>query len=142
MVDGATFDFHELNVLSADLGEVAATAGPFINSAVQFTSTRVKEAAQKKVSKRKHFKQAAHTIDYEVKTLQAFGVSVIQSEIGYSEDRGSSAELGNLVEFGAPGSPNALTPGNELQTSLKENQEDFVKGLARATADAERKAGL
>src|SRR5690554_1894259 len=107
------FDFSALDRLAADLGKVADASGPFINSAVQFTSKEVTKAAQKRVSGRRHFKQAAQAIDYEIKTFQGFGASVIEAEIGYSKDRPAGA-LGNLVEYGAPGSPNALTPGNEL----------------------------
>lgn len=142
MADSVSFDFHELNVLSADLGEVVQNVGPNLRAALMVTSVNVKKAAQRKVSRRKHFKQAAASIDFEVKTLQAFGVSVIQSEIGYSKERGGASDLGNLIEFGAPGSPNALTPGNELQTALQDNMTDFVRGLAIATAQAEREAGL
>lgn len=141
MGDGIHVDLSELAQLSADLGTVPETAGSFINSAVQFTSKEVKKSAAKKVGRRRHFKQAAAAIDYEVKTFQGFGASVIQSEIGYDKDK-SAGPLGNLIEFGAPGSGNALTPGNELVTSLHEQEDDFARGLLKATADAERKAGL
>lgn len=141
MTDGLKLDFSELAQLGADLGKVPETAGPFLNSALQFTSKEVARAAQRKVGKRRHFKQAAAAIDYEVTTFQGFGVSVIQSEIGYDKEK-SAGSLGNLIEFGAPGSLNALTPGNELVTSLHEQEDDFEKGLLRATEDAERKVGL
>lgn len=133
-----SFDFSELEKLAADLGEVASTAGPFINSAVQFTSNEVVKASRKKVRRRKHFGQAAPAIDYEITTV--FG-QVIQSDIGYNKDL-DPGKLGWLIEYGAPDSPNALTPGNELQRSLHENEDDFVKGLSIALMDAEKKAGL
>lgn len=132
MSDGMTFDFSELTKLAADLGHVPDTAGPFIRSAVEVTSRKVKDESRKKVRGRKHFKGAARGIDYEIQTV--FG-QVIQSEIGYDKET-DAGKLGNLVEFGAPGAPNALTPGNELQTSLEENEADFVEGLQRAGADA------
>ncbi len=132
MSDSVSVDFSELTRLAADLGTMPETAGPFINSAVQSTSRNIKKAAAKKVGKRKHFKQAAAAIDYEIKAV--FG-QVIQSEIGFDKDK-PAGPLGNLTEFGAPGAPNALTPGNELQTSLEENQEDFVRGLQQAGEDA------
>lgn len=130
------FDFSEVNALVADLGQVPAVAGGYINSAVQNTSRKVKDGAAEKLRKRKHFKQAARTIDYELTVFRGFGASVLQSEIGYNEDRGAAAELGNLAEFGAPGSRNALTPGNELITSLHEQEDDFVEGLRKAGQDA------
>lgn len=136
-----TFDFTELTALAADLGQVPDNAGPFINSAVQFTSKEIVKGAQKKVRKRKHFKQAANAIDYEL-TVALGEKSAITSEIGYDKDQSGAAKLGSLIEYGAPGAPNALTPGNELQTSLHEQEDDFEKGLSKALEDAERKAGL
>lgn len=142
MADKFDFDFSELTSLAADLGQVPATAGRFINSAVQVTSGKIAKAARSKVGRRRHFKQAAAGIDYEIKVFQGFGVSVIQSEIGYDKQKTDAAKLGSLVEFGAPGAANALAPGNELQTSLHEQEEDFEVGLSKALLDAERKAGF
>ena len=141
MSDGIDLDFSELTSLAADLGKVPENAGPLINSAVQFKSREIKKSAAKKVGRRKHFKQAAQAIDYDLKVFQGFGVSVLQSEIGFDKDKPAGA-LGNLTEFGAPGAANALTPGNELVSSLHEQEADFEKGLSKALEDAERKAGL
>lgn len=141
MPDGISFNFDELTQLAADLGEVPDNFGPFLNSAIQFTSKEIKKSAAKKVRGRKNLGQAAQAIDYELKIFRGFGVSLLQSEIGYDKDK-NAGELGNLIEFGAPGSPNTLTPGNELVTSLHEQEADFEKGIRQASADAERKAGL
>ena len=155
-------DTTEIDRLAADLGDVGALAGPFINSAIQYTSKNISEAAQKKVSKRKLFSVAAGAIDYEVAVFRGFGASVLKSEIGYDKDKPAGA-LGNLLEFGAPNAKahmlvkrdgkwiavpvpgdraRPVTPGNELATSMKENEDDFEKGLSKALADAEKKAGL
>jgi hypothetical protein len=141
VADGISFDFSELDRLAADLESVPKNITPFLVSAIKFTSVNVKRAASRKVGRRRHFKQAAQAIDFEVKHFTGFGVNIIQSEVGYDKER-PAGELGNLVEFGAPGSPNALTPGNEMQSSLRENEADFVRGIERAEADARRKAGL
>lgn len=141
MSDNIKFDFSELTGLAADLGEVQASAERTIRSAIEYTSVEIKKSAARKVGKRKHFKQAAQAIDYELKSFQGFGVSVLQSEIGFDKDKPAGA-LGNLTEFGAPGADNALAPGSELVTSLHEQEGDFVKGLNKALEDAERKAGL
>jgi hypothetical protein len=138
MGDSFGLDLSELNKLAADLGTVAGKAGPKLRSAIEYTSVEVKKGAQQKVGRRKHFKQAAAGIDYEVKS----GLTGIEAEVGYSKDRSDAAKLGNLVEFGAPGSKNALTPGNELQRSLKENEGDFLTGIEKAAGDALRKRGL
>lgn len=141
MADGISFDFSELTRLAADLESVPKNIGGFLESAIKFTSVNVKRAASRKVGRRRHFKQAAQAIDFEVKHFSGFGVNIIQSEVGFDKDK-PAGELGNLIEFGAPGSPNALTPGNELQTSLHENEADFMRGVDKAIDDAHRKAGL
>lgn len=141
MPDGIDFDFSELTALAVSFEKAAQNIDPFLMSAVKFTSVNIKRAASRKVGRRRHFKQAAQAIDFEVKRFSGFGVNIIQSEIGYDKQK-PAGELGNLVEFGAPGSPNALTPGNELATSLHENEEDLVRGVGRAVDDALKKAGL
>ena len=142
MADGIRFDFSELDRLAADLGSVPKNIGPFLMSAVKFTSVNIKRASRRKVQARhKRFRAAVPAIDFEVKRFSGFGVDIIQSEIGYNKDF-DGGRLGNLLEFGAPGAPNALTPGNELASSLRENEADFIKGVERAEADARKKAGL
>ena len=140
MADGITFDFDDLNVLAADLESVPKTITPFLVSALKFTSVRIKKGAAAKVGRRKRFRGGARAIDFDVKHFKGFGAHVIQSEIGYNKEKGGA--IGSLGEFGAPGSPNALTPGNELATTLREEEADFVRGIERAVDDAHKKAGL
>lgn len=139
------FDLSELTQLAADLGAVPKNAGPFINSALQHTAVEVKKAAAKTVGRRKHFKQAAASIDYDVATFQGFGASVLKIEVGYNRGK-DVGHLGNLVEFGSPGNPATnlpqLPPGNDLANALHDNEADFQKGLEIALRDAEKKAGL
>jgi hypothetical protein len=145
MADGISFDFSDLNRLAADLGKVADSIEPFVKSALNVTSLKVKRAAQEKVGRRRHFRHAARAITFDVEARRGG----FFSEIGYEKDKvyGSGkfktpGNLGNILEFGAPGSRNSLTPGHELLSSLQENQADFVYGIERAEADARRKAGL
>jgi len=137
----ADFDFSEVTQLAADLGDVAAETVNNLGPALEFTSFRIKQGAARKVSSRRHFGQAAAAIDYELNGFSGFGAAVVQAEIGYDKHR-PAGELGNLVEFGAPGSPNALSPGSELVSTLHEEEADFVRGIERAIADAHRGAGL
>lgn len=141
MADGMSFNFDEIDQLAADLGDVPSNVGPFLNSAIQFTSKEIKKSAAKKVRGRKNLGQAAQAIDYEITATPGIGGSVLESEIGYDKEK-TAGPLGNLIEFGAPGSPNTLTPGNELLTALHENEADFEKGIRQALEDAEKKAGL
>lgn len=140
-MDGISFNFEDLDRLAADLESVPKNIGPFLVSAIKFTSVNVKRAAQDKVKRRhRRFRGGVRAIDFEVKHFKGFGVNIIQSEIGYDKDKGGA--IGSLLEFGAPGAPNAITPGNELARSLHENEEDFVRGVQRAEEDARKKAGL
>jgi hypothetical protein len=145
VADGISFDFSELDRLAADLGKVADTIEPFVKSALNVTSLKVKRAAQTKLGRRRHFRHAAGAITFDVVARRGG----FFSDIGYDKDKilGSGkwrtpGNLGNILEFGAPNAKNALTPGNELQSSLQENQADFVYGIERAEEDARRKAGL
>lgn len=146
MPDGVSFDFSELTRLAADLESAPKNIDRLLVSALKFSSVNIKRAAARKVGRRKHFKQAAATIDFEVKHFSGFGVNIIQSEVGFDKHKSIGGKfpgaLGNLTEFGAPGSPNSLTPGNELATSLHENEADFVRGIERAVDDSLKKAGL
>lgn len=138
MPDGIEFDFSELNRLAADLEHAAGDIEPFLKSALNVTSLKIKRGAQAKVGRRRHFRQAARSITFDVSSRKVG----LESEIGYEKGRGGPAHLGNLIEFGAPGSPNALTPGNELASTLREEEADFVKGVLRAVDDSLKKAGL
>lgn len=146
--DEINFDFTELTKLAADLGQVAEKTGPFLRTAFVVTSGKVKDDAIESVktnqpSRRwKGLSQAA--IDYDIKADLVGGNSVITSEIGYNPARyGKRAKLGNLREFGAPGADGVpLAPHNDLLNALHKNEKDFVKGIADATRDGERAAGL
>jgi hypothetical protein len=140
MSDNLSADFSELSVLAADLGAAPKNVGPNVRKALEVTARKVKDSARDAVRGRRHWKQAARSIDYELKGFQGFGVSVLEAEIGYNKE--SSGNLGNLMEFGAPGSKNRLRPGRELQTSLQKNRDDFVKGLGIAVDDSLKAAKL
>ena len=132
------FNFDELRSLSADLGKVANNTGPFINSAVQFTSRLVRDAARDSVkSGSNQWRALVPAIDYEI-TVGANGTgSVIESEIGYSKDR-PAGKLGNIREFGSP----SVAPHLDLQKALEENEADFEKGITQAIDDALKAGGL
>lgn len=135
---GAGFDFSEILSLAADLGDIAdGDIEAPVKKALSVTSMKIKKAAQEKVRGRLQLGQAASAITYDVTA----GGGTIESEIGYDKGR-SVGKLGNLVEFGAPGSSNSLAPGMELQRSLHEQEEDFEFGIRRAVDDALKAKGL
>ncbi|KRC52130.1 hypothetical protein ASE16_03520 [Leifsonia sp. Root227] len=151
MSDGFSFDFTEVTKLAADIGRVPKNVGPNLNSALQFTATRVKKDAAKSVGKGR-WSAAAAAIDYAIGVggsslgSAIAGVlsgsalsSEISAEVGYNKGK-AGGPLGNIREFGAPGKDTA--PSNDLVNALHENEGDFQKGLEKAVSDAERKAGL
>lgn len=140
-MDGFTVDNSELDRLAADLDAAADGIEPFLVKALKVTSLNIKKGSARKVGRRRHFRQAAQAINFDIVKFQGFGASVVQSEIGYDKERPAGA-LGNLVEFGAPGSPNALTPGSELVSTLHENEADFERGVTAALDDVLKKQGL
>lgn len=155
-------DFSELIALHHDLEQVADNAGPHIRKAVEATAFDVKKTAVNKVSKRAMLGQAAAAIDYELKGFQGFGATVLDAEVGYDKGKAGGA-LGNLIEFGAPNAkphvlvtkngatravpvkgaaPRPLNPGNELQQSLAENEDNFEERIDAAIDDALAEWGL
>lgn len=140
-MSGFDFNFEELDHLQADIESAAEQVEPLLHKALGVTSGKIKRRAARAVGKRRHFRAAAQAIDYDITTFSGFGANVIQSEIGYDKEKTAGA-LGNLIEFGAPGSPNTLSPGNELATALHAEEADFVKGVETALDQAMKKAGL
>ena len=135
------FDLSELDRLTADLGKVVDNAGPLINSAMQVTAGKVRDAARDSVKGgARSWKALPNTIDYDKTVRHIFGVSQLQIDIGYNKDRGGAGDLGNLREYGAPAK--GLAPHNDLQQAAHANEDDFAHGLDQALRDAERKAGL
>lgn len=142
MVDADfTVDFSEVRALAADLGQVPAVAGGYIRAAVEVSARNVKDAWRGETEGIAGAPAFPYSIGYDIKTLQAFGMSVIQAEIGPDKDAEQGA-LGNLIEFGG-----ATQGGLESNRGVGAAQarlvrEDFVRGLSRALDDAERAVGL
>lgn len=137
MVGDIRFDFTELDRLSVDLSSVPANAGPWLRKGIEVTARKIKDSARASVGSASWVK-AGLAINYDVEGSVEAGT--LEAEIGY--DKGGAGNLGNLREFGAPGSPNALGPHNDLQTTLHEHEDDFVVGVSISILNAQREAGL
>lgn len=140
MADGIQVDTSELNELAASFDRAAYGLAGFVSKALNITALRIKRGSVAKVRARRRWRGGARAIDYEVSRFAGFGASVIQAEIGYNKGKGGS--IGSLIEFGAPGASNALTPGNELARTLREEEADFVSGLEKALDDSLKREGL
>ena len=130
-MDDFSVDASEINKLAADLGDVKNNIGPYVNSAVQRTSHRISDAWEEKLQGSEYLPHLGGAVSYDVSVFQGFGVSVIESEIGFDKGR-TQGPLGNISEFGSINNPGR---GYGL-ASLEENQDDFDRGLAAAAEDA------
>lgn len=133
-------DFSEVDRLAADLGRAPETLPKYLRIAIEVSARNVKDDARDAVRGRRHFRQAAAAIDYELVGFSG-AASGMDAEIGYNKGIGSG-RLGNLIEYGAPRSNNSLAPGSELQKALAKNRSDFERGVATAVSDALREVGL
>lgn len=138
----AEFDFSELTELAADIESAPGKLPRYLRKAVEVTARNVKDGARERVSRRKGFSQAAGAINYDVEDVSnGLTTGGVDAEIGYNK-HWRAGRLGNLIEFGAPGSTNRLPPGGELQDALHEQRGDFETGIERAVDDALKAAGL
>jgi len=133
-------DFSEVDKLAEDLGQVPANAGPFLLIAMRGTALGIKKAAAASVatSSNQGIRSAGKRIDFDVTGGASYygSGSLIEAEVGYP--LGGAGSLGGFREFGASGS----APHMDLAQALHGQQEDLVRGLSRAIADAEAQAGL
>nr|WP_278101161.1 HK97 gp10 family phage protein [Microbacterium proteolyticum] len=123
-------DFSELRVLAADLSEAPAKAQPLIKKALQKTAFDIKRDWRKRAN-RTGLRKYSADIDYEVKTP----AGLIEVEIGPTI--GDSGSFG-LVEDG--GGNVRSRPQHAARDSLRDNEQDFIKGIEIALFDATREA--
>jgi hypothetical protein len=136
-VTGTFVDSTEVDQLAASLGVVPAVAGRYIHSAVAVTSKNIDKDWEKEALGMAHAPAFPYSVGYDISVFQGFGVSIIKSEIGPDKNRAQGA-LGNLIEFGSINNP----PQGLGHGALQRNEEDFVRGLGIALADAEHAAGV
>lgn len=154
MPDSARIDFSELNKMAADLGRVPDDSGEFFRQAIETTARHVKDTARENAKGMAHAPAFPYSITYDVGVgydqsigQQAMSViggaisgaraSVLRAEIGPDKNRAQGA-LGNLIEYGSVNNP----PQGIMHGALQANEVDFEKGIAKATDDALKKAGL
>lgn len=122
-----TFNFDELNKLSADLGTVGPKAIPGIRKAVEVTARHIKDD-WKKGAKRSGLSAYASSIGYD---LELDSDGSIGAEIG-PEMQKRQGRFG-FMEDGGSGVRSA--PQHAGRKAAKGNESDFVKGLEDAIGD-------
>lgn len=130
------FDFSELDKLAGDLGEVPSGAGEFIRKAVTVSARNVKDSWRAKLKGSRGLPAAGASIEYELKGGYAIRGSSITAEV--KPRLGGQGSLVFVTEVGSL----STAPRGYGRRSLQENEEDFVKGLELALADAQKRVGL
>ncbi|GGA72589.1 hypothetical protein GCM10011490_24210 [Pseudoclavibacter endophyticus] len=121
------FDFSEVGHLAANLDRVPGRAAPNVRKAVEVTARKVKDDARDNTKGMKQLRGIPPAIDYDMRAER----DSIGADIGFRRDVAQGA-LGNFIEYGSKYFP-ARGP---LAHALHENEEDFVRGLGIAIADA------
>lgn len=128
-----TFDFSELDKLTADLGQVPAKARANIRKALEVTARHVKDDWQAPLKQSERIPRGAYTVSYDV-TSENSRTADITAEIGPTVRGKGSHWVGGLVgvlEYGTPTTP----PTGYGHEALRKNQADFEKGLGIAAGD-------
>lgn len=123
---------EELYSLAADLTAAGHAVRPFARSAIQVTARHIKDDWRAGAN-RTGLGGYAADITYETRENRA----EIIADIGPTP--GDSGSFGFVEE--APGGVHSA-PQHAGRDALEKNEEDFVRGIDRAVADALRVAGL
>lgn len=128
MTDGISFDFHELDQLTADLTSITVRAPKKVRQAVEVSARNVKDKWSDKLKGEDRLPHAPRTITYDMaKDDHALNIG---AEIGSERGR-MQAPIVTVIEFGAPG--NNTSPRGYGSGALQETEADFIKGLELAT---------
>ena len=133
-----SFDFTEMDRLTADLGEAPKDIGKNTVKAVEVAAGNVKEGWRDRVKGSSHASRGAASISYELQG-KVGDQSEISAEIGPTLSSAQGPIVG-LIEMGAP--KQNLAPHGYGLAALKDEQGDFENGLQKAIDDSLKQAGL
>lgn len=131
-MSGISFDFSEIQLLAADLGDAPRDAGKRIRQATEVSARKVKDAWADKLKGENGLPHAPRSITYDLIAQPGDEQSTISAEIGPERGR-LQAPIVVVIEFGAPG--NNTPPRGYGAGALFETAEDFEKGLSIAIGD-------
>lgn len=143
MPDGFEIDTSEFRQYAADLGQLPATAGRYLRSAVEVSARHVNDTWREDAEGQLGASRYPKSITYDVKSAHLFGQSVVEAEIGPDKSRrGLQGPLGNLIEFGTAAGGGLSSRVGSGAAALQRTADDFERGLSKALGDAERAAGV
>lgn len=100
MTDSISIDDSELRAYAADLTAAGSGMAARVRPVVEKGAINIKNQLRREAQASRHFKGMARAIGYDMHTLDAFGVGVIEAEIGPSSEAGSPGNLANIAIFG------------------------------------------
>lgn len=126
----ANFDFTEVDALIADMGDVPRRAHRNVRAAVQVTAQNVRDDMRgaSRAQSGRHARGYPAAMDYDIESL-ADGVI---AEIGPNPTK-RQGRLGFLEE--GVSSKNT-TAQHATRLAVRANQDDFIRGILMAGADA------
>ena len=129
MSDGVSFDFSEINALTADLAKAPAVVLPKIRQALEVSARHIKDDWRDDWSGSSTVPAGAAAITYDILGAASaiLGKSAMSAEIG-PELKGQGAVVG-MLEYGTPNTG----PRGFGAAALKKNEPDFEKGIGLAT---------
>jgi hypothetical protein len=129
MSDGVSFDFSEINTLTADLTKAPVDVLPKIRQALEVTARHIKDDWRDDWQGSSTVPAGAYAITYDIQGAASLlsGKSAMSAEIG-PELKGQGAIVG-MLEYGTPNTG----PRGFGAAALKKNEPDFVKGIGLAT---------
>lgn len=129
MADGVSFDFSEINTLTADLTKAPAEVLPKIRMALEVTARHIKDDWRADWQGSSTVPAGAYAISYDIEGAASaiLGKSAMSAEIG-PELKGQGAIVG-MLEYGTPNTG----PRGFGAAALKKNEPDFERGIGKAT---------
>lgn len=135
-----SFDFTEVDKLTADFGEAQRNIGEYARKAVEITGRNVKRDWRKSLAGRRALRGGARAINYTIRGGQAIRGSEITVEVG-ADVGGGKGTQGSLVFIDEYGALNTA-PRQSGANAVRGNEEDFVRGIEQAAADSLKAVNL
>lgn len=131
-----SFDFSEVDRLTADFHEAQSNIGEFARKAVEITGRNVKRDWRSSLAGRRALRGGARSINYTIRGGAAIRGSEITVEVG--ADLGGQGSLVFIDEYGALDT----APRRSGANAVRANEEDFIRGIEQAAADSLRAVNL
>lgn len=148
MADDFRAESPDFGRLAADVRRLPPTAAPYLKAALEVTGRNVRDTARENASGMAHAPAFPQSITYDFVgdshgggALGGFvggsGEYDLVMEVGPDKARPQGA-LGNLIEYGSINNP----PQGIMHGALQANEDDFERGVEKATDDSLRAVGL